>query len=41
MIKNLQKENEKKLLSLFISKLIRDKVCDKTQAILFQTITEK
>ena len=41
MIKNLQKENEKKLLSLFISKIIRDKVCDKTQAILFQTITEK
>ena len=41
MIKNLQKENEKKLLSLFISKIIRDKVCDKTQSILFQMITEK
>jgi hypothetical protein len=41
MIKNLQKENEKKLLSLFISKIIRDKVCDKTEAILFQMITEK
>ena len=41
MIKSLKKENEKKLLSLFINKITRDNICDITQSKLYNLISEK